>query len=267
MTQTQINDRISYELAGWGSGFYYDWTIRRSGGSIYDGGAQQLRSRAEEGDKVEVRVFVQNPGQEKMRCGTETFVVKPLSPSEKKALSDWRSRSSPDAEKGATYEFRRRCMKAMHDGRSNAEMIRDHFGDDHPAYLDGDDVQEIVSQVWFWAGLRETPTGSVDGRIGDYNGKNYSQHGTHGKNPVVIRDRYTSIRTVYHECAHALLRALDLNATHNENFRMLELQLYDAWLPGFELDVIEAKAIARGLSLSVNWNFDIDQIVYNYTPA
>jgi hypothetical protein len=166
--------------------------------------------------------------------------------------------SLPD-QPSKTYEFEDWCMRSMHDGRPEAQIREEMLG--APAEkLEPHHVRRVVETVWMWAGLNEIPRASADGRIGSYNGKNYGRHGDFGENAVVVHPG-AQMRSVLHECAHGLLRQLGLKAGHSPTFRKLVLDLYKAFLPGFELDELEARGIAQGLEITIDWAFDIDKHV------
>jgi hypothetical protein len=155
-----------------------------------------------------------------------------------------------------TYEFEDWCMRSMHDGRPEPKIRKKMLGE-APRNLESAHVRQVVEFVWMWAGLKNPPRAASDGRLGEQTGRNYTDHGDFGENAVVVRPD-AKMRTVLHECAHAILRRIGLNSSHSPTFRKLVLDLYDAALPGFEIDRLEAKAIADGLNITVDWTFDID---------
>lgn len=159
----------------------------------------------------------------------------------------------------ATYEFERYCLRSMHDGRPETQVREEMLGEP-VGELESDHVRRVVELVWMWAGLQNPPRAASDGRLGKRHGKNYSDHGNFGENAVVVRPD-ANMKTVLHECAHAILREIGLNQSHSPTFRKLVLDLYDAALPGFELNRLEAEAIADGLNITVDWTFDIENYV------
>lgn len=167
----------------------------------------------------------------------------------------------------ATYAFLRHCFNSMHDGRPEIEMRKSIFGTEDPDYqLNKTHVRRVVEQVWMWAGIPDPPRAATDNRIKKHSGKNYSDHGDHGENAVVVRSD-THVKTIYHECAHALLRQLGLNSGHSSSFRMLEQILLDTHLPGYDYKEIEARAIAQGLGITVDWEFDLESHVQDYLQS
>jgi hypothetical protein len=151
-----------------------------------------------------------------------------------------------------TYEFEDWCMETMQSGPVREEMLGGA-----PEELQRCHVRQVVEQVWMWAGLNELPPCSADGRLSPGSGRNYKSHSQHGKNAVTVHPE-ADMYVVLHECAHALLRQIGLNSDHSPTFRKLALDLYDTFLPGFELKELEAKAIAKGLGITIDWTFDIE---------
>lgn len=260
MTQSAIRDRISLELAEWGAGYTYKWSIER-GDTTYTGeGTEELRQKAEEKDTVRVTVYTTR--QPEYGRGTEAFVIEPLDKEERELLQAIKKerRERWDLEQNDTYEFRDRCMDHMHDGRSREETCKILFGDEsHTGLLNKENVQSLVSQVWFWASMQEVPQTAIDASIGNYRGKNYEDHKRYGQNAIVIRSEHIPPSVILHECSHGLLRGAGLPSHHNPQFRKLELDLYRTFLPGFEYDKIEARAVARKMDITIDWNFDIDK--------
>jgi hypothetical protein len=114
-----------------------------------------------------------------------------------------------------------------------------------------------------WAGMLIPPRAAADDRIQKHEGKNYDHHGDHGDNAVVVRSD-ANLKVIYHECTHAILRQLGLNSGHSSTFRKLAVDLYDAHLPGFSFNRLEAEAIAEGVGVTVDWTFDLDEAVRNH---